>query len=304
MKENILIAGGSGFLGQILIKYFKQKGNAVRVLSRNPKSPDDIYWNGIHQGEWNNAIEWCTVLINLSGKSVDCRYTTKNREEIIKSRIQSTQALEKAICHANNPPRVWLNASSATIYIHAEKNLMTEDLGLKGDDFSMNVCKSWEKAFFDSNLDRTRRVALRTSIVLGNSGGALPLMKRLAKFGLGGPQGRGNQYISWIHELDFCRAVEYCCLNTSIVGPINITSPRPTQNKVFMKELCEKLRVKISFNQPTWLLELGALIVRTETELLLKSRYVFPERLIEKEFHFKYPTLPLALSALLFKKTV
>lgn len=168
----IIIAAGTGFLGKNLEKYFTEKGNEVYILTRNPKRKNEIHWDAKTVGEWKNWVENSDVLINLTGKSVDCRYTEKNKKEILASRINSTKVLQEAIDLCFNIPKIWLNSSSATIYTHSETHLNTEDNGIIGDDFSMNICKSWEKEFFKSKTENVRKVALRTSIVLGNNGGA------------------------------------------------------------------------------------------------------------------------------------
>ncbi len=195
-KMKIIIAAGTGFLGKNLEKYFVEKGNQVYILTRNPKRENEIHWDAKMLGEWKNVLENSDVLINLAGKSVDCRYTDKNKKEIYDSRIESTKVLQQAIDQCINKPKIWLNVSSATIYIHSETHLNTEENGIIGDDFSMNICKSWEKEFFKSKTENVRKVALRTSIVLGNNGGAFPKLKMITKFGLGGKQGRGNQNVS------------------------------------------------------------------------------------------------------------
>ncbi|MCW3162547.1 TIGR01777 family oxidoreductase [Chryseobacterium oryctis] len=295
----IIIAAGTGFLGKNLEKYFIEKGNQVFILTRNPKRENEVYWDAKTLGDWKNLFENADVLINLTGKSVDCRYTEKNKKEIYSSRIDSTQILQKAIDNCVNPPKVWLNASSATIYIHSETHLNTEENGIIGDDFSMNICKSWEKEFFEVENQKIRKVALRTSIVLGNNGGAFPKLKMITKLGLGGKQGKGNQYISWIHIDDFCRAVEYVINNENTFGAINITAPNPLQNKDFMQILRKKMKIPFGLNAPVWQLELASLFLKTETELLLKSRNVFPEKLIKNQFQFSYPNIEDALENLL-----
>lgn len=294
--EHILIAGGTGFLGGLLKDYFTQDGKLVRILSRSGKV--DYQWDGATADACKEAVEWADVVINLSGKSVDCRYTKRNKAKILHSRLSSTKAIGEAITQSKLPPSIWLNASSATIYVHSESTPMTEDEGIIGDDFSMNVCKQWEEAFFGFQLNHTRKVALRTSIVLGNGGGAFPALRQLVKFRLGGYQGSGEQLISWIHAHDFCRAVDFCLQQQQIVGPVNITSPQPISNENFMQALRNHFGVNWGMNHPKWMLELGAAIVGTETELLLKSRNVFPERLVENEFEFKFEEIEHAFAEL------
>ncbi|MPS66683.1 MAG: TIGR01777 family protein [Chryseobacterium sp.] len=287
----IIIAAGTGFLGKNLEKYFIEKGNQVYILTRNPKRENEIFWNAKTSGGWKNLLENSDVLINLTGKSVDCRYTEKNKKEIYDSRIESTKVLQQAIDQCINKPKFWLNASSATIYIHSETHLNTEENGIIGDDFSMNICKSWEKEFFKVKTGNVRKVALRTSIVLGNNGGAFPKLKTITKLGLGGKQGRGNQNLSWIHIDDFCRAIEYIINNENIVGEINITAPNPLSNKEFMRKLRKEIKIPFGLNAPVWQLEIASIFLKTETELILKSRNVYPEKLIQNDFQFQFSTI-------------
>lgn len=285
----IIIAAGTGFLGKNLEKYFTDKGNQVYILTRNPKRENEIFWDAKNLGEWKNWIENSDILINLTGKSVDCRYTEKNKKEIYNSRIESTKVLQQAIDECVNKPKIWLNASSATIYVHSETHLNTEENGIIGDDFSMNICKSWEKEFFKVKTENVRKVALRTSIVLGNNGGAFQKLKTITKLGLGGKQGRGNQNVSWIHIDDFCRAIEHIINNENIVGEINITAPNPLSNEQFMRKLRKEMKIPFGLSAPVWQLEIASIFLNTETELLLKSRNVYSEKLIRNGFEFIYP---------------
>lgn len=294
----IIIAAGTGFLGKNLEQYFTAKGHQVYILTRNPKRRSEFYWDATTLGEWKNLLENADVLINLAGKSVDCRYTPKNRKEIYDSRINSTKVLQQAVDQCRSKPKVWMNAGSATIYIHSETHLNTEEHGIIGDDFSMNICKSWEQEFFKTTTEDVRKVALRTSIVLGNNGGAFPKLKTLTKVGLGGNQGRGNQKVSWIHIHDFCKAVEYVIDHHDLSGPVNVTAPDPLSNESFMKELRREMNIPFGLNAPAWQLEIASVVVRTETELLLKSRNVYPDKLLKNGFEFTYPKLETALQDL------
>lgn len=294
----IIIAAGTGFLGRNLEKYFLNKNYEVKIITRNSKRKNEVFWDAKTIGNWKNELENADVLINLAGKSVDCRYNDKNKKEIYDSRIDSTRVLQKAIDECQNPPKIWLNASSATIYIHSETHLNTEKNGIIGDDFSMNICKSWERKFFKLQNQNIRKVALRTSIVLGENGGAFPKFKQITKIGLGGKQGRGNQMMSWIHISDFCEAVNFIIENENFKGAINITAPEPLTNENMMKQLCKKLQVPFGIPSPVWLLEIASIFIRTETELMLKSRNVYPEILLENGFEFKYKNFNQALDAL------
>ncbi len=296
----IVVAGGSGFLGKSLQKHWEEQGHDVVNLSRKPISKNDVFWDGLTLGVWLHVLEGASVLVNLSGKSVDCRYSDVNKQEIYESRIITTQLLEEALNSVANPPKLWINASSATIYIHAESQQMNEEGGILGDDFSMNICKEWEKAFFSEDVSRIRKVAVRSSIVLGNEGGAFPKMKTIARIGLGGYQGNGNQLISWIHIVDFCKALDYIMQHEDLVGAINVTTPVPVTNKLFMRELRRRLRVPFGINTPIFMLELASILMQTETELLLKSRNVVPEKLLNHGFIFEYPVIQKAIEHLIY----
>lgn len=294
----IIIAGGTGFLGKVLQKYFTEKGDEVWILTRTPKKINEIYWDATNTGSWVSTLEGAEVVINLTGKSVDCRYNANNKKIILESRVKSTEALQKAIGLCENPPKIWLNASSATIYIHAETQLMDEENGIIGDDFSMNICKSWEKVFFADTSLPVRKIALRTTIVLGNKGGAFPKMKTITRLGLGGKQGNGKQWVSWIHEQDFCRAVAFIIAHEQLTGKINVCAPNPVRNEDFMKYLRKSLGVPVSINSPVALLECASVFIGTETELLLKSRNVYPKRLLDTGFRFEFPEITQAFAEL------
>ncbi len=294
----ILIAGGTGFIGQYLQKAFASEGHTVSILTRNPTQPNEILWDANSQGTWIQAIENIDVLINLTGKSVNCRYNERNKEEILASRLQSTRILQEAIGAAKNPPKIWLNASSATIYADSHNHLNTESNGIIGDDFSMGVCKAWESAFFETQQPGIRKAAMRISIVLGNNGGAFPKFKTITQWGLGGKQGNGNQWMSWIHMEDLFRAIKHIIATPSLIGPINITAPEPVQNNRFMEILRNTLKVSIGLPAPKFLLEIAAPVLGTETELLLKSRYVYPEKLLQSGFRFRFEKVADAIESL------
>lgn len=294
----IIIAGGSGFLGQALDQYFTAQGHQVSILTRSPQQANHLPWDGKTLGPWVEHLNSTDLLINLSGKSVDCRYTASHRKAIFASRLESTAILQKALQACASPPKAWLNASSATTYVHAEVHKMTETEGIIGDDFSMRVCKEWEAGFFAEPLPHTRKIALRTSIVLGDEGGAFPKLRGLTRWGLGGRQGSGRQWVSWVHLRDFCRAVDFCCQNETLRGPVNITAPEPIRNRDFMAALRQRYRRPWGLSAPQPILEIGTWLLQTESELILKSRYVFPQRLQESGFVFTYPRLSDALTAL------
>lgn len=290
-NKNILIAGGTGFLGKALQEHFEANNNTVWIISRHPKTNQQVYWDGKKMGEWCEKIDLADVVINLCGKSVDCRYTAANKKKILDSRIIPTRLLNEAIHKAKSKPKVFINASSSTIYIHSEDTPMTEAEGIIGDDFSENIVKSWEAAFFENEIKDVRKAALRISFVLGKDGGAIPKLSTFAKLGLGGKQGNGNQLISWIHVEDFCQAVDRIIQRDTLKGAINLASPNPVSNKDFMASIRRMVGAPFHINQPTWLLEIATFFLRTETELVLKSRHVSPGILLADGFTFKYPEL-------------
>lgn len=286
----IVIAGGTGFIGKYLENKYKADSHDVMIISRSEKN---IHWNeteGII-----NALENTDVLINLAGKSVDCRYTDKNKQEIIESRTFTTAILGNAIKACKNPPLLWLNSSTATIYRHAEDKQMTEEKGEIGSGFSVEVAKTWEKEFFNCKFTNTRQVALRIAIVLGKEGGAMHPLKNLVKFGLGGKQGIGNQMFSWIHIEDLKSIIDFIIRDKTINGILNCASPIAVSNAILMQTLRKTMNVSFGLPSPTWLLKIGAFLISTETELILKSRWVFPQYLIDKGFKFKFNNLDQAL---------
>ena len=287
----LIIAGGTGFLGQALEKYFTEKNWEVGILTRHPQASNHIRWDGYSLGPWTQELEDSTLLINLCGRSVDCRYTAENKKAIMDSRIKPTRLLHEALARLEQPPTLFMNASSATAYVHSEDLPMTESRGVQGHDFSMTVVRAWEKAFFASEIEGMRQVALRTSIVLGSSGGAWPKLKWLTRLGMGGQQGNGQQMVSWIHVDDFCRALHFIVENRHLEGIINVTGPTPMTNRAFMQAIRKRFGIPLGLSQPRWLLELGAWIMRTESELLLKSRYVQPERLEKSGFTWNHSDL-------------
>ncbi|MCB2407354.1 TIGR01777 family oxidoreductase [Hymenobacter lucidus] len=300
-RPKLILAGGNGFLGRHLAQYFTQLGYQVVVLARGAAASGAVRWNGRTLGAWATELEGATALINLAGKSVDCRYTAANRSAIVRSRTDSTRVLGEAVAACRNPPAVWLNSSTSTIYQHTEGSqpANTEVAGLIGRNFSEMVAQRWEAEFWLAAAPRTRRVALRTAIVLGADGGALPVMARLAKFGLGTPQGSGQQWVSWLHIQDFCRAVEFLLDTPGLEGAVNLCALQPLPNQEFNALLDRYYQPKWHLPQPRWLLEIGAFVLRTETELILKSRKVAPQRLLQAGFRFIFPSCEQALADLL-----
>jgi len=300
--KKLLIAAGTGFLGKVLANHFKNKFDEIVILTRGKSQTIDgikyVNWNARTFTGWEKELENATVLINLAGKSVDCRYTKGNKKEILWSRIESTKILNKAVLKCQNPPKHWLNSSTATIYRFSLDKQMDEIDGEIGNDFSINVALSWEKAFFKTETPNTLKTALRTSIVLGKNGGAFIPLKTLAKIGFGGKQGKGNQFVSWIHEDDFAHAVDFI-IEKEMSGMINIVSPTPIRNVDFMEKLRKAIGFPFGIPLNTFFLKIGSFLIRTETELVLKSRNVIPKRLLENGFEFKFGEIDKAFRDLI-----
>ena len=289
--KKLIIAAGTGFLGNVLIQHFKNKFEEIVILTRGKSEIKNqikyVNWNAKSFSGWEKELENTDVVINLAGKSVDCRYTEKNKTEILASRIDSTKILNQAILQCKNPPKHFINSSTATIYRHSEDKEMDEYTGEIGNDFSMNVAKTWEKTFYEVETQKTLKTAIRTSIVLGKNGGAFIPLKRLTQLGLGGKNGNGSQFVSWIHEKDFARAVEFI-IEKELSGCINVVSPLPVRNEEFMKKLQKEIGIPFGLLISKSMLEIGARIIKTETELVLKSRNVIPKRLTENGFEFQF----------------
>ena len=304
MKRRIILAGGSGFLGGVLARSFVARGDEVIILTRFPQNriagAKEVGWDAKTLGDWAVWLDGAEAVINLTGRSVDCRYTTKNRERILGSRVDSTRVLGEAIARCDCAPRVWLNCSSATIYKHSFREPMDEAGEIKSspeakDEFSIAVVQSWEKALDLAPTPRTRKVAMRAAMVLGRKGGVFPIFRRLARFGLGGHMATGRQMVSWIHEDDFCRAVEWLLTHEEMKGAVNLTAPNPLSNRELMCQVRKACGVTYGLPSPWWMLEIGSFFIRTETELIIKSRYVLPGRLVASGFTFQYPRLSDAL---------
>ncbi len=294
MQQKIVIAGGTGFTGKYLSQKFKALGYQVIIISRQA---EHINWD--NTPAIIAAIDNAAMLINLAGKSVDCRYNERNKQEIFDSRINTTKALGQAILQCKNPPPLWINSSTATIYRHALDRPMTESTGEIGSGFSVNVATNWEKSFFNFKLTNTRQIALRMAIVLGKEGGVIQPLKNLVRFGLGGKQGKGSQIFSWIHIEDLYNIIIFLQQHKQLNGVFNTSAPNPVTNKTLMQLFRKNMNVFIGLPAPAWLLKFGAVLIKTETELILKSRWVVPERLLQSGYKFKYQTVDEALKNIL-----
>lgn len=301
--QKIILAGGNGYLGSLLAKHFANSTKEVIILARKAAPQNGnvrtVVWDGKTAGNWFSELENAELIVNLCGKNVNCRYTPKNQEEIINSRIIPTRLLAKAIGNLSNPPKLWINITSSTIYRHAEDRAQDEYTGEIGYGFSIDVCKAWEGSFFETELSQTRKVALRMGIVLGRSDGAFPRLLNLVKFGLGGRQGDGRQYVNWVHEQDAIRTIEWLLNHEEINGIVNCTAPHAVTNEELMHTIRKAYGIPFGLPTPAWLLAIGAKIIGTETELILKSRWVKPAILLDNGFEFQYAKIDQAVHDIL-----
>lgn len=311
MKPHLVIAGGSGFLGDVLADYFSNRGWDIVILTRAPQPQEkpvrDVLWDGENLGDWTKELEGAQAVINLAGVTVNCRYHARNRQLILDSRINSTRILGEAIAQCAQPPAVWLNSSTATIYKHNYGAPWTEDGEIGSapeakDRFSVEVATAWERAFQAAATPRTRKVILRSAMVLGTGNNSVfPVLHRLVSFGLGGKAASGNQFVSWIHERDFCRAIEWLIDHEDASGIFNLAAPHPVTNAEMMRTLRGLCHMPIGLPATAWMLELGAFLIRTETELVIKSRRVTSSRLPQAGFTFDFVELRAAFADLLAK---
>ncbi|SEB36864.1 TIGR01777 family oxidoreductase [Terriglobus roseus] len=302
----IIIPGGSGQVGTMLAKALHARGDDVLVLSRKPSQAPwrTAAWDGTTAGTWVCEIDGADAVIHLSGRSVNCRYTPENRKQIVESRTLTTRAVGEAIGRAKHPPRVWLNAATSTVYRHSIDKPQDEFTGEWGGaepgvpetwSFSVGVGRQWEAELNAAPTPATRRIALRTSMVMSpDTGGVFDVLLGLVRHGLGGTQGNGNQYVSWMHDQDFVRATLFLLENENISGPVNMCAPRPVPNRDFMRELRLAAGHRLGLPATAAMLEVGAIFVRTETELILKSRRVAPAVLEQAGFDFHFPEWPSA----------
>ena len=308
----IVIPGGSGQLGTILAREFIAQNHQVIVLSRKPfLAPwPVVLWDAKNLGGWQASFDNADVVINLAGRSVNCRYSPENRRQILNSRVDATRVVGKAISNASTPPRVWLQASTATIYSHRFDSPNDDIRGLLGGDepnvpdtwkFSIDVASAWEQAAEELDLPGTRRVLMRAAMTMSpEPDGVFAVLVGLVKRGLGGTNGDGRQYVSWIHEFDFIRSV-FWLIDHDLSGPVNLSSPNPLPNADFMRILRKVARIPIGLPATRWMLELGAILLKTETELILKSRRVVPSRLLASGFKFQFPTWEQAAEDLMIR---
>jgi uncharacterized protein (TIGR01777 family) len=302
----VVLPGGSGQVGAVLVRALRARGDQVVLLSRTAGEAGGVRrvaWDGRTLGPWTREIDGADAVINLAGRSVNCRYTEENRRAMLESRVDSTRAIGLAIAAASRPPRVWLQMSTATIYAHsfAANDEATGRIG-GGEPgapeawrFSVQIAQAWERAQQESATPRTRQVALRTSMVMSpDRGGVFDVLLRLTRFGLGGPIAGGRQLISWIHEQDFACAVAFLIEREAFTGAVNLTAPSPLSQREFMAALRAAWGTRVGLPAARWMVEIGALLLGTESELPLKSRFVLPARLLQAGFGFKVPEWPEA----------
>jgi uncharacterized protein (TIGR01777 family) len=300
-QKHIVLAGGSGFLGRMLAADLRQHGHEVVVLSRaRSRPPAVVQWDGRHLGPWMQAIDGADAVINLAGRSVNCRYTKTNLQEMMASRVDSARAIGLAIASAQCPPRVWLQMSTATIYSHRFDAPNDEATGIIGGDepdaptywrTSIDIAQAWERTLTEANTPATRKVALRSAMVMSPEPGTVfEILHSLARYGLGGTIAGGRQYVSWIHGDDFARAIRFLLKHDEISGPVNLAAPQPLPQRDLMATLRSATGMPIGVPATAWLLEIAAFLRQTDSELLLKSRRVVPGRLLEAGFRFEFPT--------------
>ncbi|MEU7385013.1 TIGR01777 family oxidoreductase [Streptomyces sp. NPDC042207] len=304
----VVLPGGTGQVGTILDRALTAAGHEVTVVTRRPVRAHDVGWDGATLGRWAAAIDGCDVVINLAGRSVSCRYTAENLQAMMDSRVDSARVVGEAIAAASRPPRVWLQMSTATVYAHRFDAAHDEATGVIGGSeagvpdywaYSVEIAKNWERAQAEAPTPATRKVALRSAMVMSpDRGGVFDVLTRLTRLGLGGPVAGGAQYVSWIHDEDFVRAVEFLISRDDLEGPVNLASPGPLPHRDFMRALRTAWGIPVGLPATRWMAELGAFALRSDTELLLKSRRVVPGRLRGAGFAFAYSEWERAAASL------
>ena len=301
MKPRIVLAGGSGFLGQSLTKVLVEKGYDVVILSRGAQRGSapvqQLHWDGEHLSDWRHSLDGASAVVNLTGRSVNCRHTPEHRREIMESRVNSVRVLGEAVSRCSQPPPVWVQASSLAIYGNPGDRWCDED-SPQADGFSEEVCKRWEGEFEKIHAPAMRKVVMRIGIVLDPENGALPVLARLTRFFLGGRVGNGEQYVSWIHVTDLTQMFLDAIERPELSGVFNVTGPNPVTNAEFMRELRRVLHRPWSPPVPAWATRIGAFLMRTEPSLALTGRRCRPKRFLESGFQFEFPELRGALANL------
>lgn len=307
--------GGAGHVGQAIRRHLEPLGWRFTILSRSATAANGhVYWDGRTLGDWAREVDGADIVLNLAGRSVNCRYNRRNLEEMRASRVDSTRVIGEAIAQSKRPPRLWLQASTATIYAHRFDAPNDDLTGILGGNeprapfkwrASIEIAKAWEAELDRASTPHTRKVALRSAMTMSvDRGSVFDVLANLARRGLGGAAGNGRQFVSWIHESDFCRALAFIQEREDLDGAINVCSPNPLPNCEFMRELRNAVGAKFALPTPAFVLELGALLIGTETELLLKSRRVTPGRLLQSGFQFEFPHWRDAVAELVARQQV
>lgn len=286
---NILIAGGTGFIGSYIKKRFEESGDTVRIVAREG---GDVSWD---EADLTRALEKTDVLVNLAGKSIDCRFNEKNKQAILKSRIETTRKLNNALEKCKNRPKLWVNASAAGIYKHTFNEMQDEYAATYGDDFLAEVVKKWETEFYSVTFPETRKIALRTTVVLGKSGGVYPLLNRLSRFGLGGKQGSGKQMFSWIYVEDYFRILQFVIKEKEVEGAVNAVAPNPVTNKALMRAFKKTNKALLVVPSPKFLLQMASYVLNFHPDLVLDSVNVCSQKLKELNFEFQADDIETAL---------
>lgn len=298
----VIIAGGTGFIGRYLSHYFARKGCEVVILSRKESAPKNniryVQWNGKTLSDWCTELENSDLLINLSGTSVAVRHNEQNKKQIYDSRILSTRVLDQAVSKCENPPKYWFNSSGASVYKTSFTESRDEYYTKWEKEFLTEVVLAWEEEFFKNPNPKVKKVALRTSVVLGKSGDTYEKLNLISKIGLGGKQGSGQQIMSWIHIEDFARIIEFC-MQSNLEGIINMAAPNPVTNQKLMQTFRKVNHMPIGIPAPEFLIRIGTRIIGVEPDFVLKSYNVISKRLSENGFDFKFPTIEKALESLL-----
>lgn len=296
---NVVIFGGTGHLGAALKRHLDPRKFQIKIVSRSTKTADSLQRDGKSLGPWRDALEGADVVINFAGRRVHCRYNDQNLREMMDSRVESTSVIGEAIASCQSPPKLWLQAGTATIYAHRFDAANDEFTGIMGGsepdapatwNFSFQIAKNWEKALFEAATPSTRKIALRTAIMMGvDKESAFEIFSRLARIGLGGTFAGGRQYVSWIHELDFARAIEFLIDRADLEGPVNICTPNPLPQAEFARSLRQAWKVPFGLPAAEWMIAIGAWALNGDTEIVMKSRRVVPTRLLESGFQFRFP---------------
>lgn len=305
MKEmkDVLIFGGSGHIGAAMRRHLDPERYRIKNITRRPRTPEDVAWDGKTKGEWTKLLETSDVVVNLAGRRVHCRYNAENLQEMMDSRIDSTRVLGEAIAECQNPPAVWLQSSTATLYAHTFGPPNDDVSGVIGGNepglpdvwrYSLKIARNWEEELDRASTPHTRKVAMRMAVMMGTDrDSAFDIFSRLTRVGLGGQLSSGRQFVSWIHERDLVRGMQFL-IESDLAGPVNLAAPNPLAQVDFARELRKAWSVPFGLPAAAWMVNLGAYLLDGDAEIVMKSRRVVPKRLTDAGFCFEYPTWPEA----------